>query len=115
MNKSLEETVNREPAAATTAEAVGSRQSLVYAVAYEVYTNDRRLVPHIDYLKAYNEANAKFLFLSHQPRNRNLKIVGISRVIGYHAHDDHGDNLSLDGERQHGKAQEIIEETKRFG
>lgn len=45
------------------------------------------------YLHAKDAANARFIYLNGDP-GRKTRILFCAQVIGYHAHDEHGEKLS---------------------
>lgn len=69
----------------------------LYAVAYEIHVQGN-VVPHIEYLHAPTERHAKAQFYRgiSLKNLRQIKLVGIAPVVGFHVHDEHGEKLSVD-------------------
>ena len=74
-----------------------NRKKRLYAIAYERYL-EGQIYPRIDYLHAETERHAKAQFyrgISFK-HLKQIKLIGISVVVGYHVHDEHGEKLSVD-------------------
>jgi len=69
----------------------------LHAVAIERITVKSGKVvvnPEIEYLHATDVNEARILYTAGNPDRKKTRIVGIARVIGYHAEDDNGDVVS---------------------
>ena len=72
----------------------------LYAIAYEYKVGEGRYtrwIPEVDYLHAIDDCDARLQYFQSEPPEvmRQVRIVGIAPVIGYHVHDNHGDKLSV--------------------
>lgn len=73
----------------------------LHAIAYEYKVRDRngkvRWVPEIDYLHATDTGDARLQYLQSEPPQvmREVRIVGVAKVLGYFVDDNHGDKLSV--------------------
>jgi hypothetical protein len=69
----------------------------LWAIAYERHANGQ-VYTRIEYSHAKNEIHARVQFFRQFKLRelRQIKLVGIAPVVGYHVHDDHGEKLSVD-------------------
>jgi len=72
----------------------------LHAICYEYRVGrgrHTRWIPEIDYLHAVDVADARLQYLQSEPPQvmREVRIVAVSRVIGYFVDDNKGDSLSV--------------------
>lgn len=75
-------------------------KTTLHAIAFEYRVGrgrHTRWIPEIDYLHAVDVADARLQYLQSEPPSvmREVRIVGVSRVLGYFVDDNKGDKLSV--------------------
>lgn len=67
----------------------------LYAIAFEWYSkDDREWHPKIEYMHGENRGEVAFKFSQTVPLHMKVKVIGVSKVVGYFVKDNQGDILS---------------------
>lgn len=67
----------------------------LYAIAFEWYSKDTgEWNPKIEYMHGDNCGDVAFKFSRTVPLHMKVKVIGVSKVVGYFVKDNQGDILS---------------------